>query len=253
MVWRLCLHDLKFRYFGSFFGMYWNFLHPMITILVFVVLFRDILKIRIPGFELEQTSYGEFFVCGLIPWIAFSDCLRASITVFEGDQGLLMREIPLDKRVLFLRSTVTTSINLGIGLLIFTLYLLAHGNLHPAGLAYLPIILPFQILCTVGLSMINALLCAFFRDFREISLILINLAFFATPIIYSIDLLPTSLQWIITFNPLTPLFESWRAAFLNGVRPVPAFFYFFLPFSLLVALIGSVLVRRFDGAVTEVS
>src|SRR4029077_2029253 len=107
-----------------------------------------------------------------------------------------------------------------------------------------------QLVLTIGLAMFVASVTVFFRDLEHIVEVVLNLVFYATPIIYSADKVPEKYQWVIRLNPLAPLAEGWRGILLDTDWPALDLWYS-AGLTALVVLIGWFTFRRLEDSFAD--
>jgi lipopolysaccharide transport system permease protein len=202
--------DLRLRYQGSVVGWAWSLVSPLALGLTLSFALGKVLGTGITA---------VFLLSGLFPWFWFQGAVMGSTTTFVGNGGLL-------KKVRFPRAVLPLSIVMGATLqflLAFPVlfaFLLFSG--HGPGwiwLAGIPMLFALQLALTAGVSLFLASITVFFRDLQHITEVLLNLLFYATPIIFEADKIPSGYRWLIWFNPLAPIFEGWHAVLLNNELP----------------------------------
>ena len=201
--------DLQLRYQGSVFGWAWSLVRPLALGLILSFALGKVLGTGITA---------EFLLAGLFPWFWFQSSVQAGAGTFVGNGGLL-------KKVRFPRAVLPVSVVLGNTLqFLFSLpvlvgLLLVNGHGPSTAWVALPIVFALQLLLTVGLAFFVGSVTVFFRDLEHIVDVLLNLVFYATPIIYAADRVPDSYHWVTIVNPLAPIAESWRGILLDGDWP----------------------------------
>lgn len=202
--------ELRLRYQGSVFGWAWSLVRPLAWGLILTFALGRVLGTGITAI---------FLLSGLFPWFWFQSAVQMSSTTFVGNGGLL-------KRVRFPRVVLPLSVVLGntlqflLALPVLGGFLIASGH-DPAWawLAWLPLLFVIQLALATGLALFVASVTVFFRDLEHIVDVLLNLLFYATPIIYSVDRVPDRYEWVTKVNPLAPLAEGWRHVLMEGSRP----------------------------------
>jgi lipopolysaccharide transport system permease protein len=208
----LVSRELKARYRGSVLGFLWSFVNPLLLLLTYTLAFTVIL--RVPQTE-RMSPYYLFFFCGLLPWIWFSSSLAESA-------GVLIAGGNLIKKVLFpaeILPTVTVLANLAhflLGLPILLGCLAWEGRLSPT-LLLLPLPIFVQLVLTLGCAYFLSALTVHFRDMGNILGHILQLWFFATPIIYDVDLLGHgTLRQLERLNPMGHIIISYQQMMLFG-------------------------------------
>jgi lipopolysaccharide transport system permease protein len=181
LIQTLVARELKARYRGSALGFVWSFINPLMLLIVYSVIFTTIL----PNPSEETKPYPLFFFCGLLPWTWFSASLtEATGSLIAG--GNLIRKVLFPAEVLPIVTVFSNLVHFLLGLPILIIFLIAyHHYPSPLHLLWFPVIVLVQLVFTIGLSLALAALTVHFRDIRDILSNVLQLWFFATPIIYS--------------------------------------------------------------------
>ena len=206
----LTSRELRLRYQGSFFGWAWSLLRPLALGLILSFALGKVLGTGITA---------EFLLAGLFPWFWFQGSVQQAATTFVGNGGLL-------KKVRFPRAVLPLSVVLGntlqfvLALPILVGFLIATGH-DPAWtwLPGIPLLFVIELGLAAGIALFVASVTVFFRDLEHIVEVLLNLLFYATPIIYSATKIPAGYRWINWANPLAPIMEGWRRVLMDGDWP----------------------------------
>ena len=122
LILNLARQDFTDRYAGSIFGIFWAFLHPLALISIYLVVFSKIMGSRLPGVS-NIENFSVYLVCGLLPWIAFSNTIVRTTSVFQ-DKKHIISKIKLNLSALPSYVAVSEVITLVISFLIFLVYFL---------------------------------------------------------------------------------------------------------------------------------
>jgi len=208
----LIKNDFRKQYLGSYLGLVWAFIQP----LTFVVVIWFVFEI---GFRSGPTTNGTpfflYLITGMIPWFFISNA-------FTSGTGAIVNNSFLVKKVSF-RISILPLVEIGSALII---HLALVGFLVFAFLlyGYMPTIywlqLPFYILCSIvlllGLSWLTSAIRVFVKDVGNFIAVLMQIGFWATPIFWSIDMIPEKYQWILKLNPAFYIVDGYRNSFING-------------------------------------
>jgi ABC-type polysaccharide/polyol phosphate export permease len=220
MVWGLVQRDLQARYAGSALGMVWTFLHPLLLLLVYLVVFSWILRVR---FTVAGGSgdFALYLLAGLLPWLAFQEgVIKAAAAVVEN--AVLVKGACFPAAVLVASGVLASIVNLFISLGVFLLALLLTSHLSWSGLLFLPLLVCLQVTFAFGLGLVAAGLYTFLRDMMPLLQVGFMVWFYLTPIIYPLSYVPEWLLPLFSCNPLTPLITAYRAVLLEGAIPSQA-------------------------------
>ncbi len=203
--------DILARYRGSFGGSWWTILNPLLLMGTYYFVFGRVLKTKFEG-----GSYVLYFLCGILPWLAFSEALgRAPSIMLEYRSFVKKLVFPLE--TLPMNLVIAGAVTEAIGLIIFTLGLLYARHAVPVSVLWLPVLVVPQLLLTVGLCWFLAALGVFLRDLGQIMGFVLTAWFFLTPICYPESQLHG--MAILSYNPIFVLVRGYRAIFLENHAP----------------------------------
>ena len=209
LILNLAQRDLKARYKKSFLGWLWSLINPATTLAIYTVVFGVFLKGTAPLAGNGKTqSFALYLFCALVCWNFFSGAINTSIQQFASSGPLLTRTyFPPECPMLSGMSTVALQAGLELTILVF--FMIVVGNLYWTALLAVPILLllgcfAFGIGLVLGLGNIR------YRDVNYLVGIGLQVWFYATPIVYSIDLVHGVFLTLMKLNPLT--------SFVYGIR-----------------------------------
>lgn len=214
LTWR----DLQTRYRQMALGPLWIIIQPLLSMVLYTAIFGQIAKLPSDG-----KPYAVFTFVALLPWNVFTDAVNAGSGSLVGNRHLISkvyfpRLLPAISR--FLSSLVDFSISFGILLLM----LLAYGIRPNWGVLLIPVFLLIPTILGLGIGFWFAGIIVYFHDFGQIIGIILRFWMYATPVVYSISLVPSVLPeqwlWLYRLNPMTGVVEGFRWALL-GSSPAP--------------------------------
>lgn len=209
LLWVLAVRDIKVRYRQTALGALWAVLQPIMTMLVLWVVFGRLARMPSDGYP-----YPLFVFTALLPWLLFANAVSGATNSLVGSASLI-------GKVYFPRLFIPLS-SLSASLLDFAVsYLALLGLLWLYGItpgltmfAILPLLFGLTIL-VVGLGSLLSALTAVYRDFRLVVPFMLQIWFFATPVIYPAALLPERVRWMLFLNPMAGFVEGFRAAIMG--------------------------------------
>ena len=214
LFWAFLRQDLRDRYAGTYGGALWSIATPVANMLIYLFVFSVVLKIRVNIEDAGTDSFVIFFISGLIPWLAFSEALSRAPHVLSSNANLI-KKVSFPVEILTFVTVGTSFILNGIALLVFMLYLGVAGYANINWLL-LPLLIVIHMLFTQGLVGLAAIFGLFFRDFGNLVTIIIQIWFYATPILYPLSMVPAEYQNIVTLNPIYPFIELYREILLGS-------------------------------------
>lgn len=209
--------DFQVKYQKSMLGMTWFVLQPLSMILVYTLVFSQVMKARLPG-DAGTFSYSIYLCVGIITWGLFSEIISRGQNVFIENAGLL-KKLNFPRICLPIIVVLSALINFIVIFLLFILFLIITGNFYPLSIATLMAILVIQILFSMGLGISLGVINVFFRDVGQFVTILLQLWFWFTPIVYVMSTLPTEIQFLLKFNPMATLINNYQQIIINQHSP----------------------------------
>ena len=235
--------DIGGKYKHSFLGVLWSFINPLLQIAVYAIIFPLIIRNNIP-------NYTVFMVCGLIPWNFFSTVInRAAFTMIEN--GNIIKKVYFPREILPLSVVTSETVNFFISTAIILGFTLAYGmGLTPYILLY-PLVVLVQYVLLIGVSLIVSSVTVYFRDLQHFIGVLLQLLFYATPIVYSMETIPENFRWILKFNPMTYIIEAFRDIFYNRTIPDLKMLGVILIIGLILCVIGYLIFSKLQKRFAE--
>ena len=211
--------ELRARYKGSVLGFAWNFVNPLLQLVVFWVLFGVILRSR-PVTATGEQPYAIFLFVGLLPWTFFATSLQSGSSAILANASLV-KKVRMPLQVLPAASVLSALANFLLSLVVLLAVLAVFGPRHPEGLVWLPLLIALQIVMNLGFAYLLSALAVFFRDVQHILGILLLAWYFLTPVLFPVSLLddrPEQLR-LLYLNPMTAPIVAYQRALLDGLPP----------------------------------
>ncbi len=209
--------DITGRYRGSFAGVFWTLLNPLLLMATYYFVFGVVLRARL-GNDPSRTVFVLYFLCGMLPWLAFSEAAgRAPFVILEHRNFVKKLVFPLE--TLPVNLALAALVTELFALAVFLVLLIATRGGVPLTVLWLPVLAAPQVLFTLGVVWFLAALGAYLRDLGQVNGFLLTLWFFLTPICYPVESLPPSALAVLTKNPLFVLVEGYRSVFLESRAP----------------------------------
>ena len=212
MIANLVRKDLRGRYKGSVFGFLWTFLNPLLQVLVYSLVFSNILKFGINNFYL-------FLFVAQVPWIFFSTCISAGAGVIQSEKSLVVK-IHFPREVIPIYFVISSFFNmLFCFVIVIPLSLITGVPFNPVAYLCLPVIMAVEFLLALGGCLIVSAINVYFRDLQHIMAIFVMAWYFLTPIIYPMENVPNNMRAILILNPMTPIVTAFRDVLYYGRVP----------------------------------
>ena len=243
LILNLAKNDFKTKYAGSYLGIIWAFIQPVITVLVYWFVFE---------IGLRQTGNSDvpfvlWLIAGLVPWLFFSDALN-------GGTNSLLEYNYLVKKVVFKISVlpivkILSAFFVNVFFILFTMVIYACYGKYP-DLYYLQII--YYIICVfmlvLGLSYLTSAVVIFFRDLTQIINIILQIGVWMTPIMWNIDTmgLSSKITFILKLNPMFYVVQGYRDVLINKIWfwEHGTMTIYFWSFTLISFILGAIVFKR---------
>lgn len=211
LVRNLTLTELKLRYRDSALGFLWTVLNPLFYLLILALVFSKIIRLQIPG-------YAIFLFAGLASWLMIQQTVIIATGSVVNNQALI-RKIYVPKLVFPVSNVLARFVDHGILIALLVVFMAVFGAKYTWALAFLPVAVLIHFLGAFGLSLLLAVAYIRFRDVQNIAAIVFQALFYATPIIYSIDVLPEAYRPLFLWNPFYYYVEILRWPVYHGAMP----------------------------------
>ncbi len=206
--------DLVAQYKQTLLGPLWYFIQPLFTTLIFTVIFG-----RLAGISTNGVPPMLFYLAGITCWNYFAECLNRTSGTFRDNQGIFGK-VYFPRLTVPLSVIISSLIKFGIQFLLFLafyVYFLAQGAAIQPNAAIL--LFPLLIILFAGLGLgFGLLITAMTTKYRDLVFLVqfgVQLAMYATPIIYPLSAVPPQYQWLVVLNPMTSLIETFKYSFLG--------------------------------------
>jgi len=206
LTWR----DVKVRYKQTLLGAAWAILQPLLTMLIFTLLFG-----RFAGIPSEGIPYPLFAFGGLLIWIFFSNSVTNSGNSLVASANLLTK--------IYFPRMIIPAAAVGAGLVdlllafVIQIVLMAYYQVRVTwAITMIPLLVLLTTMLALGVGMWLSALNVKYRDIRYAIPFLIQLWMFASPIIYPLSMLPAKWQWVLMLNPLTGIIQNFRVALFGN-------------------------------------
>jgi len=235
--------EIRGKYKGSFLGIIWSFVNPLLTVLVYAIIFPYILR-------QDQPNYLIFLIVAIIPWNFFTIVLNQGTTTVLAN-GNIIKKVYFPREILPISVVLSGLVNFLISCIIILLFTILGGLGISYTLIYLPFVVLIQFILSLGFVFILSAINVYIRDVEYIVNFVLTLAFYATPILYDASLIPAKLGWLLNLNPMKHLIDAYRAIFYYQQSPnlQVLFFLFLISFGILI--LGYLIFKRLERGFAE--
>lgn len=226
-------------------GPIWFFIQPILTTMMYVLLFGQIAKLSTDG-----TPQMAFYLSGITIWNYFSEALTKTATVFK-DNAAMMGKVYFPRLIMPLSIIVSGlmkfAIQFGLFIVVVLYYTFVEKSIHPnIWVMATPFLLLLMAAFSLGLGMIFSSLTTKYKDLVFLLTFGIQLFMYATPVVYSMASIPEKYQWMINANPLTGIFECFRFGFLGSGSFEPSSLLFSTGITIVILVIGVVIFNKVE-------
>lgn len=242
LIWNLAKNDFKTKYAGSYLGITWAFVQPIVTILVYWLVFQYGLR---AGSPIEGVPYVLWLISGLIPWFFFQEALlNATNCMLE--YSYLVKKVVFKISILPIVKIIS-ALFVHLVFIGFLFFVAAIYGFYPTMFSIQLIYYSFCTFClTLALSYATSAIVIFFRDLGQIINIFLQVGMWMTPIMWSYTMVPENLRWIVKLNPMYYIVEGYRDTFINNVWFIDRYFQtvYFWVFTLGLFGVGTILFKK---------
>ena len=194
--------EIRGKYKGSFLGVLWSFVNPLLMVLVYAIVFPYILRV-------QEENYLIFLIVATIPWTFFTSCISQGTTTIIGNGGLI-KKVYFPRAILPISVVTSGLVNFLISCLIIFLFLIFSGVGFSIYIFLLPLIIIVEYILILSFVFILSAINVYIRDVEYIMNFVIMMLFYATPILYSFTLIPERLRMIFNLNPMAHIINAYR-------------------------------------------
>mgnify|MGYP000978746705 CR=1 FL=1 len=238
--------DFVSVYKQTILGPLWYLIQPLLTTITFTVIFGNIAKLPTDG--LPQFL---FYMSGTVIWTYFATCLTKTSTIFV-DNSQLFGKVYFPRLTVPISILISNLITFGIQFVFFLgfmAYFALRGTVfHPnLWILFLPVLIFMMAGLGLGLGILISSMTTKYRDLRFLVSFGVTLLMYATPVIYPVSSIPQQYQMLIKANPLTPIVETFRYAFLGAGTINPLNLVYSFVFMVVIVIIGTVVFNQVEA------
>ena len=235
--------DIRGKYKGSFLGILWSFINPLLQVLVYALVFPYIMKV-------ETENYLIFLICGIIPWTWFITSISQGTTSITNNANLI-KKVYFPREILPISVVTSGLVNFLISCLIILIFVIFGGLGITWHLIFLPFIIIVQYLFTLALIFVLSAVNVYVKDVEYIVAFIINMLFYATPILYTTEMFSGPILWLFRLNPLAHLINAYRDVFYVHHIPNLINLSILLGVSILLVVICYIIFKKLEKRFAE--
>jgi lipopolysaccharide transport system permease protein len=210
LTWR----DIKVRYKQAVLGIAWALLQPLLTVLIFTVVFGILLETPSQGLP-----YPLFAISALLPWQLFANALQRSSISLVGNANLITK-IYFPRLAIPLSAVMAALVDFGVSFLVLIGMMVYYRYMPGWNLLWLPVIILFALLTALAVGLWLSAINVQYRDVQHMVPFIVQVWMYASPIVYPIEIIPEGIwRTLYGLNPMVGVIQSYRWALLGGDQP----------------------------------
>ena len=246
LVWR----DVKVRYKQTALGVLWIVLQPVISMIIFSLLFGGLLKV--PS---GDVPYPIFSFAALLPWNYFAGSLTKSSNSLVGSANLITK-VYFPRLIIPISGVLSSLVDFAVAFVVLIVLMLIYGIVVTPAVLLLPVFLLLAALTALGFGLWLAALNVRFRDIGYLVPFIVQMWMYVTPVVYGSTLIPERFRFLLGFNPMTAVVEGFRWALLGDKAPAAQTsgltFGLSLSVMLIVLVSGLIFFRRTERTFADI-
>lgn len=222
IIFQMIKREIRSKYKGSFLGIAWSFLTPVLMLFVYTFVFSVVFNARWPmhqgGLAETKTSFAIFLFIGLLIHGLFAEIISSSTSIIEANANLVKKVVfPLE--ILSHIKAGAALFNFCIGISVLSLAFLIIGIPFHITFLLIPLVMLPLTLLAIGLAWFISSLSVYVKDIAQPINILVTVLLFLSPVFFPITSVPESYRSLIALNPLTFIIEQARIVLVIGEAP----------------------------------
>jgi lipopolysaccharide transport system permease protein len=251
LIMRFVRRDLIASYQQTVIGPIWMFLQPLLTTLIYLIVFGSFAKVSTDGVPKIL-----FYLSGTIIWTFFFDNISGTMYTFITNAEIFSK-VYFPRLIMPVSNIITQSVRLSIQFLLFIIiFLYYHIVYHQFQLTTSLLLIPFLIVLTAAFALGTGLLISVFtaryRDVDTFFQYILRLGMFVTPVVFPSSIVPLKYQFLFWLNPLTPIIETFRAMFFNVGTIQYQYLLLATVNTTILLILGLVLFKRRETEVMDI-
>ena len=210
LIRRLAVNDFRKRYAGSYMGVIWAFVQPVVTVIMYWIVFDLVFHTRqqmvAGGMDIP---YVLFLTTGLAPWFFFSEALTSGTNSLI-EYNYLVKKVVFKISILPLIKVIAALFVHLVFIVVMLVVALCYGVYPTLYLAQLPYFTLCAFILVLSLCYTTCAVQVFFRDLSHLISILLQLFMWATPVLWDVNMVPMEYQWIVKLNPVVYIVNGYR-------------------------------------------
>lgn len=215
----LCWRDIKVRYKQTVIGAAWSIIRPLLTTIIFTVVFSRVAGLKNPG----GSPYALMVFAGMLPWQFFSNALSESSNSLVSNANLITK-VYFPRMIIPASSVITSLVDFAISFSIMVLMFFWYGFLPSWHIVFLPVFILLAFMCAFGIGLYLTAVNVKYRDFRYIIPFIIQFGLYITPVGFSSSVIDEKWRTLYSLNPMVGVIDGFRWCILGDPMHWNSFF-----------------------------
>lgn len=235
--------DIRGKYKGSFLGVLWSFINPLLSVVVYAIVFHYIMRFQID-------NYLIYLIAGIIPWTFFTASINSGMNSILFNANII-KKVYFPREILPISSVTSGLVNFLISCVIILIFAIFSGVGIGYSILFLPIVVLIQYIFTLGIVFILSAVEIYVKDIEHIVNFVISMLFYVTPILYTPNYVPEKMRFILKLNPMAYIIEAYHDIFYY--KNIPNFMNMGIIFciSIVIFVIGHKIFRKLQKGFAE--
>ena len=235
--------EIRGKYKGSWLGVLWTFLNPLLMLAVYAFVFPYILRVNVE-------NYTIFMIVALIPWTFFTTAVQTGTGCVVAN-GNILKKVYFPREIIPISITTSQLVNFLITCLIMFVFIIFSGVGFSKHILLLPIIIIVQYVLTLAINFLLSAITVFVHDVDHFVSVALTLGFYANPIVYLSSMLPAKFQWAMAVNPMAVMVEAYRAVLFYHEMPNFRLFGIWTVLSFVLLAVNYLIFKKLEKSFVE--
>ena len=235
--------EIRGKYKGSWLGVLWTFLNPLLMLVVYAFVFPYILRVNVD-------NYTIFMIVALIPWNFFTTAIQSGTGSVVAN-GNILKKVYFPREIIPISITTSQLVNFLITCIIMAVFIIFSGVGFSVHALLFPLLVLIQYILILGLTFILSALTVFVRDIDHFVSVILMLGFYATPIVYQGEMLPKKFQIFLKLNPMAQLVEAYRSILYYHRMPDMTMLVIWGVGSVALLVVGYLIFKKLEKSFVE--
>ena len=235
--------EIRGKYKGSWLGILWTFLNPLLMLAVYAFVFPYILRVNVD-------NYTIFMIVALIPWNFFTTAIQSGTGCVVAN-GNILKKVYFPREIIPISITTSQLVNFLITCIIMFVFILFSGVGFSVHLLLFPVLILIQYILTLSITFVLSALTVYVRDIDHFVSVILTLGFYGTPIVYQASMLPEKFQWVLKLNPMAQLVEAYRSILYYHQLPDLLMLGIWTVVSIVLLIVGYLIFKKLEKSFVE--